>query len=187
MLFAADGRGMVYILSQGSSLDQMAVIGVLPTPTNILSICSGFFLSAHDMGRMMDTPIAKEARPSPSATDPPCQVLLAGKNGQVYVLADFNIYPWFKTDFDIASIVRFRPSTLSPDQPDLVICAGKSSTVAVYHKGELVSEIHAQDWPRCMTIGDLDEVGKDMLVLGHHDHTIEVFSYDIANSPDMQT
>lgn len=92
--------------------------------------------------------------------------------------------------------MRFRPSNTPDDETDMLICAGHSNDVLIYHNGEVrernanfintrenschpqkISNIKTSDWPHAITLGDVNSDGEDELVLGSLDQTIEVFEW----------
>ncbi|KAI8068415.1 hypothetical protein BC940DRAFT_366950 [Gongronella butleri] len=176
-LLACSGASTVFVVYEES-------IENIRTPTPIESICSGFFVTKDEVERLrtrnedgMD--VDDEERPPTTATVD-VQVLLAGQDGHTYIMIDFEIYPYFQAEWTVTHVLRFRPRSLPSKETDMVICAGQSDVIAVYHHGKRVSEIKCKDWPQCIALGDLDQEGKDSLVVGYEDQSIDVFSFDLT-------
>ncbi|GAA5810369.1 hypothetical protein MFLAVUS_003790 [Mucor flavus] len=105
------------------------------------------------------------------------QVLLAGQDGYIYIMINFEIFQWIKVGFCLSTLIKFRPSVLSEEETDMVICTGHSNEVLIYQNGEQISHIRTSDWPHAITLGDVNADGQDELVLGLLDQTIEVYEW----------
>ncbi|KAL9552715.1 hypothetical protein PS6_004336 [Mucor atramentarius] len=141
------------------------------------SLCAGHFLRSNDLRRFMVNDHNKKGTESHKLNYQ--QVLMAGKDGYVYIMIDFEIFQWFRVGFCLEKIIRFRPSALDDNETDLIICTGHSNEVLIYQNGERISHIRTSDWPHAVTLGDINADGQDELVLGLLDQTIEVYEWDI--------
>ncbi|CAO3645732.1 unnamed protein product [Cunninghamella blakesleeana] len=180
-LLVTNGWPMLYFLQQGQCIQS------LRTPSPIQSICSGHFLTLKYKSQIIENHITKSIKLSDDDNHEKLdttQVLLAGQDGNIYVMIDFEIYFWFQVGFYITQIIRFRPIELAEHEPDLMICIGHSNNIKVYQCGEIITEIETKDWPHVMTMGDINADGKDELVLGLLDQSIVVYKYDIQNLTD---
>ncbi|KAI8337561.1 hypothetical protein BC941DRAFT_425623 [Chlamydoabsidia padenii] len=171
-LLVANGWPMLYSMHQGQCIQTFR------TPSPIQSMCSGYFITTQMKNKILNTTAFKSRRKMDTKLDTP-QVLLAGQDGNVYIMIDFEIYPWIKIGFHITQISCFRPSGLYDHEPDMVICMGHSNLVKICHHGQVISEIKTKDWPHTMTMGDVNTDGKDELVIGLLDQSIEVYKYSL--------
>ncbi|OAD08284.1 hypothetical protein MUCCIDRAFT_105242 [Mucor lusitanicus CBS 277.49] len=137
----------------------------------------GNFLNSKDLRRFKVNDHNKKSTESHKLNHQ--QVLMAGKDGNVYIMIDFEIFQWFKVGFCLEKIVRFRPSALDENETDMVICTGHSNEVLIYQNGEQICRIRTSDWPHAITLGDINADGQDELVLGLLDQTIEVYEWEI--------
>ncbi|CEG83168.1 hypothetical protein RMATCC62417_17137 [Rhizopus microsporus] len=168
-LLVCDGWPFVHFIQDGERFMS------LKTPAVIQSICAGNFIDMNTMRRFK--PISK-ARESHTKLDDQ-QILLGGRDGYVYIMINFEIYPWIKVDFPITNIQRWRPSDLKEHEVDLLICTGHSNQVLVFQNGEKISTIQTLDWPLAVTLGDVNADGKDELILGLLNQTIDVYECEI--------
>ncbi|KAI8093362.1 uncharacterized protein BX664DRAFT_105662 [Halteromyces radiatus] len=172
-LLVTNGWPMIHFMHEGQCIQ------TLRTSTTIKSICSGHFLTIHTKNRILDTTPSKIHHKETHEKLSSRQVLLAGQDGIVYVMIDFEIFPWFHVGFHICQIMCFRPFGMPETEPDLVICMGHANKVKIYQNAQVVSEIETKDWPHTMTMGDVNTDGKDELVIGLLDQSIEVYRYSI--------
>ncbi|CEP11015.1 hypothetical protein [Parasitella parasitica] len=143
---------------------------------SVRRLAHGNFLNSTDLRRFVAHSHKKSTRPQKLDFQ---QVLMAGKDGCVYIMIDFEIHPWFRVGFCLERIMRFRPSTLEEGETDMVICTGHSNEVMIYHDGKQVSHIRTSDWPHAITLGDINADGQDELILGLLDYTVEVYEWKI--------
>ncbi|CAO3598618.1 unnamed protein product [Absidia cylindrospora] len=141
-------------------------------------MCSGNFLTERTKGRIMNDTVVKSRRAMDRKLDSP-QVLLGGQDGNIYVMIDFEIYWWFRVGYYINQIMCFRPSGLPDHEADLVICMGHSNKIKICHNGEVIADVETRDWPHTMTMGDVNTDGKDELVVGLLDQSVEVYRYRV--------
>lgn len=166
-LLVCDNWPFVHFLQSGQ------VTLSLRVPSVIHFMCAGNFLNVDGLKRFNK----QDKRLAGSFKLDTQQVLLAGQDGYVYIMIDFEIFQWIKVGFCLSRLVRFRPSNMPDDETDMLICAGHSDDVLIYHNGEKISNIKTSDWPHAITLGDVNSDGEDELVLGSLDQTIEVFEW----------
>ncbi|RCI05749.1 hypothetical protein CU098_012765 [Rhizopus stolonifer] len=166
-LLVCDGWPFVHFIQHGERTMS------LRTPTVIQSICSGNFIDSNSLRKFQ--PGEKSRISQEKLNDP--QVLLAGKDGYVYIMINFEIFQWIKVGFIITNILRWRPSNIKEEETDLLVCTGHSNEVLVFQNGEKVSVISTSDWPHAVTLGDVNADGRDELILGLLNQTIDVYEY----------
>ncbi|KAG0168548.1 hypothetical protein DFQ30_004620, partial [Apophysomyces sp. BC1015] len=170
-LLVCDGYPRIHVVRSGKRLKTLHV------PTVIHSMCVGHFLLKSGLKRFNAQPAKKIAKTEESdnvKTDTQ-QVLMAGEDGCVYILINFEIHLWFKVGFCVDKIIQFRPAFLDETEPDLVVCVGHSSSVCIFQNGEMVAHIITSDWPHAITTGDVNADGQEELVLGLLDQRVEVY------------
>lgn len=64
----------------------------------------------------------------------------------------------------------------------MLICTGHSNQVLIFQNGEKIAMIPTSDWPHAVTLGDVNADGKDELILGLLDQTIDVYECSMMNS-----
>ncbi|KAL0082969.1 hypothetical protein J3Q64DRAFT_1750930 [Phycomyces blakesleeanus] len=176
-LLACDGWPFVHFVQEGEKIMTLRV------PSIIHSMCAGHFLTTSTEKSLNDQqPKAIHAGQDVKINSK--QVLLAGEDGNVYILVNFEVYLWFTVGICLTNILTFRPSWLLEEEPDIIICAGQSNGVYIYHGRKMVGEITTADWPHAMTMGDVNADGQDELVLGLLDQTVEVYRLNQIKSKD---
>ncbi|GAN05885.1 conserved hypothetical protein [Mucor ambiguus] len=168
-LLVCDGWPLVHFIQNGERILSIR------SPSVIHSV--GNFLNSKDLRRFKVNDHNKRG-PESHKLDYQ-QVLMAGKDGNVYIMIDFEIFQWFNVGFCLEKIMRFRPSALDESQTDMIICTGHSNEVLIYQNGEQIFHICTSDWPHAITLGDINADGQDELVLGLLDQTIEVYEWEI--------
>lgn len=58
----------------------------------------------------------------------------------------------------------------------------QTDTEFYFDKTQKIASISTSDWPHAITLGDVNADGKDELVLGLLDQTIEVYEWNIVYS-----
>lgn len=170
-LLVCDGYSFVHFILNGERSFSFR------TPCAIYALCSGAFLTAEGLHKLR----MQNKKVKLSKLDSQ-QIILAGEDGNIYIMIEFEIYLWFSVGFCITNIVSFHPPGLDKDETDMLICSGHSNEVLIYHNGEIVYNIQTNDWPHSITMGDVNADGKDELVLGLLDHTIEVHAWTLNNT-----
>ncbi|KAI8638159.1 hypothetical protein BD408DRAFT_29626 [Parasitella parasitica] len=169
-LLVCDGWPLVHFIQNGERIQSIR------SPSVIHSLCAGNFLNSNDLRRFVPNSHKKSTEPHKLDFQ---QVLLAGKDGCVYIMIDFEIFRWFRIGFCLERIMRFRPSTLEESETDMILCTGHSNEVLVYQNGKQISHIRTSDWPHAITLGDINADGQDELVLGLLDYTVEVYEWKL--------
>ncbi|KAI9267079.1 hypothetical protein EDC94DRAFT_602223 [Helicostylum pulchrum] len=172
-LLVCDGWPLVHFIQTGVRIQ------TLRSPSVIHSMCAGNFLNTDGLRRFLHT--RKKQAGSYKLNSQ--QVLLAGQDGYIYIMINFEIFQWIKVGFCLSTLIKFRPSVLSDEETDMVICTGHSNEVLIYQNGEQISHIRTSDWPHAITLGDVNADGQDELVLGLLDQTIEVYEWKMDNKP----
>ncbi|RUS34564.1 hypothetical protein BC938DRAFT_479670 [Jimgerdemannia flammicorona] len=130
------------------------------------------------------------------------QVVLAGDDGYVYIMEsetmkvanhlhvahDHQVTKLLKIDYPVINVSRFRPRDAphrvgdggGDDATDYLLCTGHFNGVHVYKDGELVTIIETEDWVHTLAWGDVDGNGRDELVLGLLDQSVEVYGYEVV-------
>ncbi|CAO3646207.1 unnamed protein product [Mucor fragilis] len=170
-LLVCDGWPLVHFIQNGERILSIR------SPSAIHSLCAGNFLNSKDLRRFKINDQNKKGTESHKLDYQ--QVMMAGKDGNVYIMIDFEIFQWFKVGFCLEKIIRFRPSALNENETDMIICTGHSNEVLIYQNGEQICHIRTSDWPHAVTLGDINADGQDELVLGLLDQTIEVYEWNI--------
>ncbi|KAI7907200.1 uncharacterized protein BX663DRAFT_495163 [Cokeromyces recurvatus] len=168
-LLVCDGWPLVHFIQSGERIQ------TLRTPSVIQSMCSGYFIKSNDSSKFFQHSKKKAGSYKLDSQ----QVLLAGQDGFVYIMIDFEIFPWFNVGFCLNRVIQFRPSSLPKDETDIVLCTGYSNEVLIYQNGKKITQIRTSDWPHAITLGDVNADGQDELVLGLLDQTIEVYEWKI--------
>ncbi|KAI9469844.1 MAG: hypothetical protein EXX96DRAFT_654271 [Benjaminiella poitrasii] len=171
-LLVCDGWPLVHFIQNGERIQ------TLRAPSVVQSMCSGYFITSDELNRF----IPHHKKRTRTYKLDSRQVLLAGQDGYVYIMIDFEIFPWFNVGFCLNRIIKFRPSSLSENEADIVLCTGHSNEVLIYQNGQRIAQIHTSDWPHAITLGDVNADGQDELVLGLLDQTIEVYKWTINNT-----
>ncbi|KAI8982411.1 hypothetical protein BDF20DRAFT_912574 [Mycotypha africana] len=178
-LLVCDGWPFVHFIQNGER------ILTLQTSTVIHSMCSGNFLTTEGYEKLVEKQNKRRATvESPEKKLTSQQVLMAGADGYVYIMIDFEIYQWFKVGFCLTKILKFRPSSFKEEETDIILCVGHSNQLLGYRNGELICQIVTSDWPHAITLGDVNADGSDELVIGTLDQMIEVFEWEAKDIPD---
>ena len=129
------GRPSVYILvSRGTRrvgvFSGNVQVGVLLCPAVPSSACVGKFVERKGMTEL-------------DATNTCEQVLLAGRNQQLYVVRDalLECVSYCFLEFDAHAVARIAFETL-----DAVAVCGKSNDMLIYQKGQLLHQLAMDDW-----------------------------------------
>ncbi|KAI8393508.1 uncharacterized protein BYT42DRAFT_551293 [Radiomyces spectabilis] len=178
-LLVCDGYPFIHFIQDGERIQSLRV------PTVVRSICAGHFLNTETMKNFVTTPTKTQKTGNGATKLDSCQVLLAGQDGYVYIMVNYEIYRWFKVGFCLNKVVGFRPRCLGDHDTDLVVCVGHSNTVHVYKDGQPVATIETSDWPHVVTFGDVNADGQDELILGLLNQTIEVYQWNAVRSLAM--
>ncbi|KAI9027257.1 hypothetical protein CLU79DRAFT_833178 [Phycomyces nitens] len=177
-LLVCDGWPLVHFVQEGEKIMTLRV------PSVIHSMCAGHFLTTSTERLLSNQPPAK-IHAGPDSKIHSKQVLLAGQDGNVYILVNYEAHLWFKVGVCLTSILTFRPPWLLEEEPDIIICAGQTNAVFIYHRGKKIGEITTADWPHAMTMGDVNADGQDELVLGLIDQTVEVYQLNQTKDKDV--
>ncbi|KAG2219679.1 hypothetical protein INT45_001851 [Circinella minor] len=172
VLLVCDGWQFVHFLRGSNRILSLRV------PTVICSMAAGRFLTheiAHRYSKK-DTTKPKTISDLDKAYKDK-QVLMAGEDGCVYVMINYEIHQLFNVGFRLTKIIGFRPSFLKEDEPDLVICVGYANQALVYRGDKRICEIATADWPHNVTVGDVNADGQDELILGLLDQTVQVYRW----------
>ncbi|ORZ18005.1 hypothetical protein BCR42DRAFT_412950 [Absidia repens] len=175
---AADGTVKGSTISTVTCIHSARLTDLFGLQMSCLLMCSGNFLTERTKRRIMNDTVTKSRRTMDRKLDSP-QVLLGGQDGNIYVMIDFEIYPWLRVGYYINQIICFRPSGLPDHEADLVICMGHSNEIKICHNGEIIADVETRDWPHTMTMGDVNTDGKDELVVGLLDQSVEVYRYRV--------
>ncbi|KAI9263751.1 hypothetical protein BY458DRAFT_514236 [Sporodiniella umbellata] len=167
-LMICDGWPFVHFVKNGERTMS------LRTPAVIQSICSGNFINSNTLRKFLKP--GDKARAGTDKLEDQ-QILLGGKDGCVYIMINFEIFPWIKVEFSITNILRWRPSNFKKEATDLLVCTGHSNEVLIFQNEEKVATINTSDWPHAVTLGDINADGKDELILGLLNQTIDVYEY----------
>ncbi|KAI8997485.1 hypothetical protein BDB01DRAFT_752506 [Pilobolus umbonatus] len=167
-LLVCDGYPLVHFILNGERTFSFK------TACSIYSLCSGLFLNSDGLQRLQrhNKKIKLDALEAQ-------QIIMAGEDGNIYIMVDYEIYLWFRVGFCITNIIPFHPPGLDADETDMLICTGHSNEVLIYHSGKMIYNIQTNDWPHSITMGDVNADGKDELVLGLLDQTIEVYEWKL--------
>ncbi|ORY91381.1 hypothetical protein BCR43DRAFT_106858 [Syncephalastrum racemosum] len=137
---------------------------------------AGRFLTRADERRFNTDPVALKLKGNTDTSLlPGQQALLAGQDGNLYIMQGQQIHRWFQVGFTVHSIVSFRLKSMDRSEPDLFVCIGQASCVHVYQNEKLLLQIDTSDWVKSVTLGDVNGDGEDELVLGLVNKTIEVY------------
>ncbi|KAG2212172.1 hypothetical protein INT46_006007 [Mucor plumbeus] len=166
-LLVCDGWPLIHFIQSGERIQSIR------SPSVIHSLCAGNFINSNELRRFV---VNNHKKSSESYKLDFQQVLMAGKDGYVYIMIDFELME-FGTRFFNGS--GFRPSTLGEKETDMIICTGHSNEVLIYQNGKQISRIRTSDWPHAVTLGDINADGQDELVLGLLDQTIEVYEWKL--------
>lgn len=159
-LLVCDGRPLLHFLSRGDR------IMTLSLPAIVNTMCAGFFY-APSMKMDADETYVQQ------------QVALAGDNGVVYIMQNYNITSFFQVDYPVTRLLSFRTRSMAKNMPNILICAGHRNEIRAYHNGNLIATYETEDWPHDMTLGDIDADGTDELVLGLLNQTVQVLKCNV--------
>jgi hypothetical protein len=108
-------------------------------------MCAGNFLDSDGLKRFSSNVNSKRLAPGHSGSMKldSQQVLLAGQDGYVYIMIDFEIFQWFKVGFCLTNLIKFRPSE---NETEMVICTGHSNEVLIYQNGEVNKKFCEKNW-----------------------------------------
>ncbi|KAJ3328490.1 hypothetical protein HDU76_009870 [Blyttiomyces sp. JEL0837] len=128
------------------------VIFWIQTPCIIHSICSGYFWRQEGSTTMKDPDRRKN------------QILLAGQDGNIYLLENYQLHFYAYTESTITRMNSFRPAGSNKTSVDHVACIGHFNSLNFYQNGEMVYSIPAPDWIGSFAIGDINGDGDDEVV-----------------------
>jgi len=155
-VIVADNAKRIHVVSSGT------VISSLQAPSNITAMCQGRFVPSSKLSL---------PSPNPSASDSE-QVALAGANGAVYIMHDFQITldDYINAKSPITSMCTVGQPDLTSD---LLLCAGHFSSLNIYRDGQLLTQFPTSDWVHSIVPADIHcDGGSTQVVIGCLDSTV---------------
>eukprot|EP01132_Coremiostelium_polycephalum_P005736 gene5736-7134_t len=179
------GNGFHYIvLSENSSfvhiMDHGQRLYSIPTPSPVNCMCIGYF----------------------NKNLKSIQVALGCNNGIIYLLHDFKIEPYCEIGYPITKLSKLKyqknnkmvsqqlqqqqqtniiQQSDQQEELDFLICAGHFHSLKIYYDRVLICNHILDDWVHTMSIGDVENNGETMIVVGKLDNTIEYLQVKIMD------
>jgi len=154
-ILAADNSRRIHLICNGM------VVSSLNAPSNITAMTQGRFISSAKLGLPSVSPAASDNE----------QVALAGSNGAVYIMHNFQIT--LDDYVNARSPITSLCTVPKPDLPsDLLLCAGHFSSLNLYNEGQLLTQYPTSDWVSNIVPADVDGDGCLEVVIGCMDRTV---------------
>ncbi|XP_005107031.1 uncharacterized protein LOC101851293 [Aplysia californica] len=154
-ILAADNAKRIHLISNGT------VVSSLVAPSNITAMTQGRFIPSSKLNLPSSNPSASDSE----------QVALAGANGAVYIMHNFNVT--LDDYVNAKSPITNLCTVHQPDQSsDLLLCAGNFSSLHLYRDGQLLTQFPTNDWVSSIATVDINGDGALEVVIGCMDSTV---------------
>ncbi|KYQ99703.1 hypothetical protein DLAC_03644 [Tieghemostelium lacteum] len=149
-IIISENHNVIHLIDQGRKLASISP----PSPVN--TMCKGYFDSRYKNS---------------------IQVLLGCENGFIYILHDFKLDVYCQVGYPITilktlSLTKPNKNTTTPTL-DHVICTGDFNSLKIYSNRNLICDHILEDWVSTLAIGDIENSGESLIVIGKLNNTIE--------------
>jgi len=99
--------------------------------------------------------------------------IVAGcEDGFIYIVQDYTLRRYISVGHPITQLL---PIKLEGHSIHSLLCVGHFNSLKVYHQSKLLIEHKTSDWIHTMSVGDVDNDGKEEIVVGLVSNLVQVF------------
>ncbi|KAN0025598.1 hypothetical protein ACTFIU_002037 [Dictyostelium citrinum] len=179
-LVISENAPFIHIVDQGKRICS------IPTPSPVNCMCVGYF----DSNLSSSSPNTSNSTSSSSSSNSLSpQIALGCENGFIYLLVDFKIYPYCQIGYPITKLNKMKYSDINNDNDnnpnknnnnsgevddlDILICTGYFNSIKMYYNKEIICDHSLDDWCHTLSMGQVENSGDKIIVIGKLDNTIE--------------